>query len=513
MEKRSMTTSLNGGFYQTPNSFHATHSFISLPPKPHLDVPHAAPQLRSDGFRNHRIARRAADTELNIFEAERYFSEENDAVKSGVDDKRSDLSSDPRASSVSSVDGFGRKSGSLQATPTASSEASWNSKYGLLSNPPRSAAVSLRAFPPRDTRKPLPSAARRFFSRSCPCTGKKSVDVEERHSEPKSPIRSLRESKSPLNAKRQSLRAAEVVLSSIPERAAAEDFKNEFNVEELTKVKITPGSWGKDGIFFNVATRFSPEKSFPAEFGHRIVNSGRSFSDTTGFSFPILSSSSSNLTEEPPRESLEVFRPTEESTKIMRKSSDFQRRSTVLPHPGEGEQPTFCYPASPKPRLDEDAASDASSDLFEIESLSTLMTYRRRDSLDELEGRRFVGSGAASDILQLRRSLEEKAPPSIAPSECYPPSEVSIAWSVTTAEGFANAANFSSAASNYDEFRFVEEEHEPLEAAMDSASGGVRRKANGILSCRCEKAVSVAPNPVRIGHHAVVGEDGQSRKC
>ncbi|KAG6515933.1 protein PHYTOCHROME KINASE SUBSTRATE 4-like [Zingiber officinale] len=432
MEKLTVKASFNGGLYQTSTTFHTSRCTFA--------------------------GRGGNDTELNIFDAERYFSEGSAGAAKGTlaDDEvleRCDLSSDTRASSVSSLDGLRRIRSS--ETPTASSEASWNSKSGLLVPRPGPFLAG---------RSPRSSGVRRFFRRSCPCSGKKSVDVEARR-----PM----ELNAPLSAKRLSFRAGEVGLSSIPELAPGE-----LDAGEVTN--ISPGNWGKDRSFFSVATRFSPEKTFPAEFGHRIVSSGKLFTETAGFSFPVLS---------PPRESLEVFRPSEEAARTMMKPPE-----VALPHLCERDRSRFLYPASPKARPEEDAASDTSSDLFEIETtLSTApTTNRRRDSLDELEGRRFVGSSAAAEILQHRRSLEAVTAQSVAPSEGYAPSEASVVWSVATAEGFAT--NFSSAASNYDEFRFIEEEHDRFATAM----AGERRKANGLLSCRCEKAVSVGPNPVRV---------------
>jgi hypothetical protein len=87
----------------------------------------------------------------------------------------------------------------------------------------------------------------------------------------------------------------------------------------------------------------------------------------------------------------------------------------------------------------------------------------------------------------------------------YAPSEASVVWSVATAEGGAfDAANFSSAASACgaeEEFRFVvppSESSAEFTAAMSRGTAG-RKKGGGFLdSCRCEKAVSVEPTPVRM---------------
>nr|XP_020178559.2 uncharacterized protein LOC109764126 [Aegilops tauschii subsp. strangulata] len=94
-----------------------------------------------------------------------------------------------------------------------------------------------------------------------------------------------------------------------------------------------------------------------------------------------------------------------------------------------------------------------------------------------------------------------------------PPSEASVVWSVATAEGVAydtgSVANFSSAASacGVDEFRFVPPGsaagHDGFTAAMSRSAG--RKKGGGFLdSCRCEKAVSVGPTPVRVARPPAV---------
>ncbi|KAG6475411.1 protein PHYTOCHROME KINASE SUBSTRATE 4-like [Zingiber officinale] len=412
MERRSAAASFSGGcLHQRPAAFPTPH-FILLAPdrKPHLGDPLVLSDAVAGGHgRRLSISRRIDDAELNIFDAERYFREGDEAASKRtfvVDEalRRCDLS-----------EGLNGRGSPCQTTPTESSEASWNSKSGLL---------------PHRAGRRRSSGKRVVFGRSCPCSGKKSVDVEEKkHS---TPIRPLNAS---FDAKKQSFRAGEVGLDSIPERSPADEFNNELDLScGVVKMKITPGNWGKDRSFFNVASRFSPEKTFPAEISHRIMNSGRHFADVPGFSFPVLSPP--DVAGESPRDSLEVFRSTAKTSELS------------------------------QPRPEEDAASDTSSDLFEIESLSTC---RRRDSLDELEGRRFVGRGAAVDILQIqRRSLERAATPSVAPREA----------SVATAEGFDR--KISSAASDHGESRCIEEEHDLFTEAVD----GARRKAGGLLNCR-----------------------------
>ncbi|MCL7041507.1 hypothetical protein MKW94_016919 [Papaver nudicaule] len=469
-----------------------------------------------------------ADSELNIFEAERYFNdiqdqkELNKNVSSTGENLRNDDTpvANPRLSSVSSVDGastnYGRnfRSGSFNATPTASSEASWNSQSGLLSNPPGSIAVSMRNLRLEEKKKmsralsnsSSSSSSKWFFGRKCPCTGKKALQVEEDISEHNRSTQVVNLNNT-TSFKKQSF------------SSAGEDVYIKATMEfEREKTQTIGGNNNWVKVQEVVPVKDSEHEFLPGKHW------SRSFSNDTGgggaagvFSFPILNApivaSKANYNggkpvlmvqqfEDPPRESLEVFQPTEDPISL-RKSTDLQRR-VLMSCPEENDRRSFNYMGSPKIRpTDDDVVSDASSDLFEIESFSTQSTmfpmYRRRDSLDEtssFEGRRYGGIGT-----HFRRSLDEPATPSIAPTECYEPSEVSIDWSVTTAEGFdrGSVSNLSIAApSDFEDVRFMNS----IEAKMSNGTGGMsqttsNRKGNGLFSCRYEKAVNVGPHPVK----------------
>lgn len=103
---------------------------------------------------------------------------------------------------------------------------------------------------------------------------------------------------------------------------------------------------------------------------------------------------------------------------------------------------------------DEEVASNASSDLFEIESFSAHPTTR------SVVSPMTPASASASTATS---------------NHMYEPSEGSIDWSVTTAEGVAD--------------------DDPI-MQMRWPEKSRWRSGNGLLlSCRCEKAVSVGPNP------------------
>ncbi|XP_043693055.1 protein PHYTOCHROME KINASE SUBSTRATE 4-like [Telopea speciosissima] len=544
MQRYTVTANLNGGLPQRPIFEGTEHSlpYTSFPPKSHLrDISFSSstrpggPKLPAEECFGPGID----DTEISIFDAQRYFNEGRDhkekkqasTVTVNLDKitDRCDLSSVSRLSSVSSVDGYGRKhrTRSFHATPTASSEASWNSQSGLLSIPPGSIAVSMRDLP-SDGKRRGSSTKWLTFATRCPCSGKKSVQVEEKFSNPKNPFYSNCSSNTSLNPKKQSSKSGEVALNRVTKEKSKELASNEKEkvmfdknmiiIDERRELKVLPGN----------------HSSSESGGCHRVISPGRSITEGgAAFSFPVLNPPAPakllqnrgkptiQLEEHSPRESLEVFRPPIDEP-VERRTTELQRR-LLMSFSGETAE-DFTFPASPCPKTraiitDEDVASDTSSDLFEIESFSTQTTmhplYRssQRDSFDELlssnDGKRILGNGKG--MLQFRRSLDGTMTTSIAPTECYEPSEVSIDWSVTTAEGFdrGSVTNFSTtttmtttaAVSEYENVRFIIQKEFDKVANNGDGGGGdavinIRRKGNGLLSCISEKAVStVGPHP------------------
>ncbi|KAG8372277.1 hypothetical protein BUALT_Bualt12G0049600 [Buddleja alternifolia] len=410
------------------------------------------------------------DTEISIFDAQKYFSETNDA-KDNIKECH-ELQSVPRMSSVSSsVDGYGRnfRTRSFHATPTASSEASWNSQTGLLAIPPGSNGVSMRKsnFISDQDKKRSVISRKWSFGRKCCCTGKKSVQVKEEISD--STDQNNNAAKSNYYYTKQ-------------------DHGHKEKAPVITKTSPENG--------------FSPENDFSRENAlrqQRVSASGRAFGD--GFSFPVLKPSIQaikivtktiiNPMEDAPCDSLDVFQPVHEQILISRPSS------IDNPVANAGQHFNLGSPIARVTNADDDVRSDASSDLFEIESFSTQTTsypmYRQRDALDDALGtfnaRRFNG----------RRSLDEPPTPSVAATECYAPSEVSVDWSVTTAGGFdrTSVSNFSMSASEIGNMALMLRRQEESGGGDD---GGRVRKGNGgllMMSCRQEKAVSVGPQPVK----------------
>ncbi|XP_073157692.1 protein PHYTOCHROME KINASE SUBSTRATE 4-like [Henckelia pumila] len=420
-------------------------------------------QNHDESTNNNNSSTIEIDTEISIFDAQKYFSETNNDSKSYPKKpiQQKQINQDSVSINIQRQSSVNFRSRSFKTTtPTASSEASWNSQTGLLANPPGSLGVSLKNLETTDINNNGLISKKRINScsggkkywfligpKSC-CIGKKSVQVKETASE------------------------------------------NEMIKDDAENMdSIVPGKYQ------------APPRQ------HRVSASGRPFLDGVlqgPFSFPVLipppnKPMKDNIVkkpkEDPPRKSLEVFQAMLELSSALRPDHHHHRGQ-------------FKIPGSPIARvtnLDDDVGSDASSDLFEIESLSTPTNsypmYRGRDSLEEsapptFSARRFASSHGInivnnSNVHFDTRSLDEPPTPSVAATECYAPSEVSIDWSVTTAEGFdkASVTNFSEMG-NVD---FLRQEEGV------GGDGGKRRGNGGLLmmGCRQEKAVSVGPQPVK----------------
>lgn len=463
--------------------------------------------------------RRSSGAEIGIFTAERYFS----AADVGRRDAAMipapalpDHDHDQPRLSVPSVAEVASQSGRT----VASSEASWNSRSGLLSAGHLAAARQQQQTGSigagagaaaavyggdqgyRGRRTGGGSSGQRWtlFGRDCPCAGRKAVTVDVA-SEPRSPATTahFHAKFSPQCAVEECLESAIFKVkhpSPSPPRAATEE-------EEPTKVKVTvkPGSRA-----FPLAADVPFTALSNPDIDRRVLSSG-------GFTFPALGAarvvSGGGILDEPPRVSLEVFRPIDED-------------SVMLADPPPAAVPLSgrvgLLPRAPPPAaalvVDEEAMSDASSDLFDLESFAASSSYPTT-----YRGRGSRRNSADDDLPYVSAAAAAAAEPAL--SECmYPASEASVVWSVATAEGgafdAASVANFSSAASAccVDDLRYVVPES-PEAGFTAAMSRSARRKKSGgggfLSSCRCEKAVSVGPTPVPVVRPPAHPGDGASR--
>ncbi|KAJ9187499.1 hypothetical protein P3X46_002948 [Hevea brasiliensis] len=168
-----------------------------------------------------------------------------------------------------------------------------------------------------------------------------------------------------------------------------------------------------------------------------------------------------------PRKSLEVFG----SPVHDKRSKSFRivRRLSMLSWDAAPRTEEIDYSAA-SVGVYNDNESDASSDLFEIESLT--------GKVEPFLPRR--GSDVTSGYLT--------------PTNCYAPSEASIEWSVVT----ASAADFS-VMSDYDELRPPATVSSPVKTfltTVNARSGNSedtpRRRSSNLLRCNSHKAVRVA---------------------
>ncbi|KAI4328431.1 hypothetical protein L6164_020787 [Bauhinia variegata] len=171
--------------------------------------------------------------------------------------------------------------------------------------------------------------------------------------------------------------------------------------------------------------------------------------------------------EEKPRKSLEVF-----GSPIMErrsKSLSFDKRLTIPSWDAAPKLEEIDFSEIPGGNYN-DAASDASSDLFEIESLT----------------------GKSNPFLARQNS--DVASGCVTPTTGYAPSEASIEWSVVT----ASAADYS-VMSDFEEARSVATIRSPPGPAFTSPNGKIkankemqRRRPSMLLGCKSHKAVRVA---------------------
>ncbi|KAM1094205.1 hypothetical protein ACFX2B_009115 [Malus domestica] len=507
-----------------------------------------------------------ADQEISIFDAHKYFNQlsinnhiDGQNHKVQVSDGLSGVSRFSWAAgspSVSSVDDAAINYPlrlrarsfhvvSASATPTASSEASWNSQTGLLSNPrcTTTATNSNVAFmvplrsrtstnhPPRPhhddhqitNKKKLrgwsktmslsPRWLTAFPRRSarCPCSGKKSVQVvaQEKKSSMSSPSSIVRVGGGDIYNMQ-----AQLILTKdeIPPAAPTTSVITDANLNNSSIARPRDDNrhvlWGDER-----------RRNWERQVSNTTINvqpAANSITTTTscistaasggGFSFPILKFNGDGGTSLPSA-TTSIRNPSNNTTDHVqcgRLIGDVNNK-------------------------DEDVGSDASSDLFEIESFSTSTTqtlqatnadmptypppsssmfenyYRtRRDSFSLVEdavsftAARRLSANNNSRRTSLDRRQHDPPMASLSTDQyCYEPSEASIDWSVTTAEGFDRSDQY-----DHDHH----DHHDDADLGTKVMTSSKRRPPSlgsnnnnmGLLSCRREKAVSVGPNPVRL---------------
>lgn len=525
----------------------------------------------------------ADDSELSIFDARNYFNDSivnNNSSTTQQQQKKKILNIHQHhhipavytpASQLSAslvADGFRRRSGSLQsyATPTASSEASWNSHTGLLTNRPdgalsisesslrSSSRLELDPAARKNKGGPGPAAARWFLFRRkiCPCSGKKSVQVKK--IKPTSflattPISYSSRPKNEVIIPAAAPHTTIIRMQEEEESVVVDDSDKTVANSNYNCTRISVGGGGGGGGGFTFPNLLNPPtNSYTSPMIKNVlINTRAAAIHHLPHDMMMSERVPFAAQEDLPRDSLEVFQPSgggDGRRGLLIRNSVVKASAASRPRPRDDDDgrlvlsafvPPAAFSSPPRPVDTDDMGSDASSDLFEIESLSTtdqsssypimtastyrphpaaaaaaLLTGRHRDSLDEARPRFSTANNSNNN----NNYYDDQ----------YEPSEASVAWTVTTAAyDQASMAGCSVSASDVEEFTRLQVRlhHHLLSADQNNTTtindqGGRRQirsdpssgtSGGGILmSCRCEKAVSVGPDPVKF--HAPLRSSG-----
>lgn len=379
------------------------------------------PTIASQEEQHYLHKKKEEDEEIGIFSAEKYF---NGAMDNS-----------PRLPKVSASNHQYVKDDQIKVapvktkiqpgTPSVRSESSWNSQSALLQS------ALKNPFP-----KQINKVQRKSFFAGlrckCSCSDKDSVDINEHVGET-----SFKKSANCSTVQGKAI-TKEPIISSQP----IDTVQNDKPAGGLTK----------EDLGLNTENCFS----FPT------MNSG-------GEDLPIKVHFGEEEQEEiKPKKSLEVFGcPVMEK---RNKSLSLEGRLSMLSWGATPRLEEMEFSATPGGESYNDAASDASSDLFEIESLT----------------------GKANPFLA--RQGSDATSGCATPTACYAPSEASIEWSVVT----ASAAEFS-VMSDYEELRPPTTATSPMKTFSVASNAKTRtitelpkRRPSISLGCKSHKAVRVA---------------------
>ncbi|XP_050277081.1 protein PHYTOCHROME KINASE SUBSTRATE 1-like [Quercus robur] len=363
------------------------------------------------------------EEEIGVFGAEKYFN--------GVmDDESASTASMSSARKYQHKkeegDEIGTRKYKVQPqTPSVHSESSWNSQSALLQvglkNPSRTKAEKVRR--------------KRILAILCKCSDKDAVEIREQVGE------------------------ISFNKSATPSVVQGKANKREPRKTELELV---------DAV--QVHTPHLDNKVEEEMHSHELDELGIGLNRENCFTFPTLNSGVGTMPikcqvqeelEKIPRKSLEVFgSPVLER---RNKSLSLERRLTMLSWDAAPrvEDHEFSVPSGVNYN---DTESDASSDLFEIESLT----------------------GKANPFLA--RQASDATSGCVTPTTCYAPSEASIEWSVVT----ASAADVS-VMSDCEELRPTKTVSSAIIDAKTKTNKEIQKRRSGILlGCKSHKAVRVA---------------------
>ncbi|XP_055806438.1 protein PHYTOCHROME KINASE SUBSTRATE 1-like [Solanum dulcamara] len=362
-------------------------------------------ELNLESSRN--LSYKADDGEIDIFSAEKYFNE-------GVDQENNEPKNKHKIVDQPSANIVSLQQKIRPLTPSIHSESSWNSRSALLQKVSR----NHHHLQPATTTKPNnKSYGKKFLARiscNCYCKDKNSVEIDGQHGKSKSkqnPIKTRSSESSIIGANHQDLH-----------------FKK---IDEL-------------GLGLKTDERFAV-----TVFDSKVENPG----------VKIQLQMEEEEEEEESRKSLEVFgfpiTEKERSKSGIEKKIGMLTWDAIVPKAEEID--IINIGASSNGTYEEDyAESDASSDLFEIES--------------------FPSNNTANPSL-VRQGSDSMS--------CYAPSEVSIDWSVVT----ASAADFS-IMSDTEDVKIPSIRNNPSRLSQNGREKA-KRHSSILLGCNSHKAVGV----------------------
>ncbi|XP_052184498.1 protein PHYTOCHROME KINASE SUBSTRATE 1-like [Diospyros lotus] len=375
------------------------------------------------------FGKKKEDGEIGVFEAEKYFNggmdnEDSKAANNGGSIRYQFMKEEPVEEGPVKPVEIGLMKPNIQlGTASIYSDSSWNSQSLLLKDVARNP-------PERKTNKRNGKSLLANLGCSCYCNGKDSVDVGSESNSSRSAsyeVQAKRFTKEPIQNGAETVGSAETKKSQL----------NPWIMEEMNSKKID--------------------------------RPGLGLSREECFSFPVLNSKPGNVHSLEPeegkqRKSLEVFgspvlHKTKNSLTMWTWDSDATVEELEIPVNSDG---TY-----------KDTESDASSDLFEIESF----TNKCNPLLQRQES-----DGLSSCV--------------------YAPSEASIEWSVVT----ASAADFSAMSDSEELITSSAAVKVQKMAAGAKAAAGKdmeKRRSGIILGCKSHKALNVAGDAYRTNGKSV----------
>ncbi|GLJ49990.1 hypothetical protein SUGI_1063180 [Cryptomeria japonica] len=474
------------------------------------------------------LGRMIKDSEISIFEAEKYFSasEENkmdanhgseakmQANKKKVLSPSPDLydTHHPIPSPASSIVASNRSFRPGGATPSASSEVSWNSQAGLLSMAAGNSARNLAVNNGKRT------SGKWVFGCSCPCSNKRSVDIDDTLTESRRApsVSNSMTSNTLMNSSLSSIQYSypglgKRVLSRSIESQRAGGFVDTASEISDINSSINGGTAGMKTFLNSVGNIQHPSLSKdrePIQALRRNTNGPEEFRTNSlekenGFSFSVLPVKS----EDKPRLSLEVFHSPFASAQDLQRPTSNLHRHLILPSSDkpsksfilDSNSETSKFGGNDNGDVEQDRESDSSADLFELQSFTTQATscypLRRTDSMDDnssIQSSYPEGLGYRNPY-----HFGDTVTPS-ARSSCCEPSDASVDWSITSGDTMdkASLGNFSL---DYEEIKAMKKKHASVQNS--SLSRQRRSSAGSFMGCANVKAVSVAV-PTEYSHTA-----------